>query len=96
MNGTIVHSTPTTGQGFAENEDSALKVSETGHSKTAYSYSDKDNVAEVGINRDGEKTTDVGLFGTKQNETKTESGRLTTSSPPHSKGPLTNTAHTKI
>ncbi|CAB1351099.1 unnamed protein product [Coregonus sp. 'balchen'] len=37
------------------------------------SYSDKVNVAvaDVGISRDGEKTTDVGLFGTKQNKTKT-------------------------
>ncbi|KAM9414721.1 uncharacterized protein ACWYII_023953 isoform 2-T2 [Salvelinus alpinus] len=69
VDGTIVQSKPTTEQGFAEKEDSALKVSETGHSKTT--YSDKDKVAEVGISRDGEKTTDVGLFGTKQNETKT-------------------------
>ncbi|XP_029591380.1 lisH domain-containing protein C1711.05-like [Salmo trutta] len=71
VNGTIVQSKPTTEQGFAEKEDSALKVSETGQSKTTYSYSDKDNVAEVGISRDGEKTTDLRLFGTKQNETKT-------------------------
>ncbi|XP_055732312.1 tenascin-X-like [Salvelinus fontinalis] len=36
VNGTIVKSKPTAEQGLAEKEDSALKVSETGHSKTTF------------------------------------------------------------
>ncbi|KAK6327453.1 hypothetical protein J4Q44_G00030980 [Coregonus suidteri] len=42
-------------------------------SNSEESYSDKDHVAvaEVDVSKDGEKTTGVGLFGTKQNKTKT-------------------------
>ncbi|XP_042151521.1 tenascin-like isoform X2 [Oncorhynchus tshawytscha] len=36
LNGTIVQRKPTAGQGFAEKDDGALKVSEAGHSKTTF------------------------------------------------------------